>query len=194
MHELLHPRMCIQHNNSLVTPIDFVIVSRSKITPRFGRRWHLSQWKRWWEDTTSTKTSGLLLLAKNSHANERLATRSILLLWQWREVIQISLSVMSWEGSHLFASEEWVRFGKGLILTLADKEHILTGGILDDRHIDVAQNLLKQQFPEVGGLQSILLQAKPRKRCEENKQMIQIVHSCGDHWIIAAIYGAFNRW
>ena len=29
MHELLHPRMRIQHNNSLVTPIDFVIVSRS---------------------------------------------------------------------------------------------------------------------------------------------------------------------
>ena len=84
------------------------------------------------------------------------------------------------------SSEEWVRFGKGLVLTVADKEHILAGGKLDDRHIDVAQNLLKQQFSEVGGLQSTLLQAKPRKQCEQNKKMIQIVHSRGDHWIVAA--------
>ena len=84
------------------------------------------------------------------------------------------------------SSEEWVRFGKGLVLTLADKEHILAGGKLIDCHIDVAQNLLKQQFSEVSGLQSTLLQAKPRKQCEENKKMIQIVHSRGDHWIVAA--------
>ena len=83
-------------------------------------------------------------------------------------------------------SEEWVRFGKGLVLTLADKEHILAGGKLDDRHINVAQNLLKQQFSEVAGLQSTLLQAKPRKLCDENRKMIQIVHSRCDHWIVAA--------
>ena len=80
-------------------------------------------------------------------------------------------------------SEEWVRFGKGLVLTLADKEHILAGGKLDDRHINVAQNLLKQQFSEVAGLQSTLLQAKPRKQCDKNRK---IVHSRGDHWIVAA--------
>ena len=69
---------------------------------------------------------------------------------------------------------------------MADKEHILAGGKLDDRHINVAQNLLKQQFSEVAVLQSTLLQAKPRKQCDENSKMIQIVHSRGDHWIVAA--------
>ena len=67
------------------------------------------------------------------------------------------------------SSQEWVHFGKGLVLTLADKEHILAGGKLDDRRINVAQNLLKQQFSEVAGVQSTLLQEKPRKQlCDEN--------------------------
>ena len=82
------------------------------------------------------------------------------------------------------AIKEWVRFSKGLMLTLADKERILAGEKLD-HHIDFAQNLLKQQFLEVGGPRSTLLQAKPRKQCEESKKMIQIVHSCGDRWIVA---------
>ena len=72
------------------------------------------------------------------------------------------------------SSKEWVRFGQGLVFTLADKEHILAGGKLDDRHMDVAQNLLIQQFSEVGGLQSTLLQAKPRKRCGENKKVSKL--------------------
>lgn len=82
--------------------------------------------------------------------------------------------------------KEWVRFGKGLVLTFADREHILAGEKLNDRHINLAQNMLKQQFSEIGGLQSTLLQAKPWKQRTENKKMIQIVHSRGDHWIVAA--------
>lgn len=90
------------------------------------------------------------------------------------------------EDSSSQVTKEWIRFGKGLVLTLADKEHILAGEKLNDRHIDLAQNMLKQQFSEIGGLQSTLLQAKSQKQRTENKKVIQIVHSRGDHWIVAA--------
>ena len=84
--------------------------------------------------------------------------------------------------------KEWVRFSGGLVLTVADKKRILDGEKLDDRHVDLAQNLLKQLFSELGGLQSTLLQAKPLKqpRDSNKKKKIQIVHSRGDHWIVAA--------
>lgn len=54
--------------------------------------------------------------------------------------------------------KEWVRFGRGLIFTLLTiKDCILGGEKLDHHHIDSAQNTLKQQFSEIGGLQSTLL-------------------------------------
>ena len=40
------------------------------------------------------------------------------------------------------STEVWVRFSIGLVLTIADKERILDGEKLNDRHIDLAQNLL----------------------------------------------------
>ena len=46
--------------------------------------------------------------------------------------------------------------------------------------------MLKQQFSELGGLQSTLLQAKPQKQHAKKTKTIQIVHSRGDHWIVAA--------
>ena len=90
------------------------------------------------------------------------------------------------DSSSEVTEKEWVRFSKDLVFTFADKECILAGEKLDNRHINFAQNMLKKQFSEVGGLQSTLLQAKPQKQRTENKKMIQIVHSHGDHWIVAA--------
>ena len=71
------------------------------------------------------------------------------------------------------------------MLTLADKGHILAGEKLDDRHIDIAQNMLKEQFSKIGGLQSTLLQVKPQKQHIENKTFFNH-NSRGDHWIVAA--------
>lgn len=83
--------------------------------------------------------------------------------------------------------KEWVQFGKGLVLTTADKEHTLAGEKLNDRHIDFAQNILKEQFCTIRGLQSTLLQEKARKMpTEKNTRVIQIIHSRGDHWIVAS--------
>ena len=60
------------------------------------------------------------------------------------------------------------------------------GEKLNDRHIDVAQGFLKQQFPGISGLQSPLLQKKkqPKADCQ---QQIQIIHSRGNHWIVASM-------
>ena len=66
--------------------------------------------------------------------------------------------------------KEWVRFSGGLVLTVADKKRILDGEKLDDRHVDLAQNLLKQLFSELGGLQSTLLQAKPLKQPRDSNK------------------------
>ena len=64
----------------------------------------------------------------------------------------------------------WVQFGGVLVLTIADKKQILDGEKLNDCHIDLAQNLLKQQFSETGGLQSTLMQAKPLKQPRDSKK------------------------
>ena len=52
--------------------------------------------------------------------------------------------------------------------------------------------MLKQQFPELASLKSTLLQT--RKHPVEEKEQIQIVHSRGDHWIVASsIHAAGNE-
>ncbi len=82
------------------------------------------------------------------------------------------------------ATKEWLQFNKGWVLTSSDKENILNEKKLDDRHITIAQNILKEQFPEMGGLRSPLFQT--RKPPTESDDKIQIIHSRGDHWIVAA--------
>ena len=47
----------------------------------------------------------------------------------------------------------WIKF-KGM---KADKDVIISGKTLPDLHINVAQELLKRQFPYISGLQSTLL-------------------------------------
>ena len=81
-------------------------------------------------------------------------------------------------------TKEWVQLA-GIVLTSSDKQHILDGEKLNDRHINMAQGLLKQQFSEITGLKSTLLQAK-KQRKEDDKLKIQIVHCRGDHWIAAS--------
>jgi hypothetical protein len=86
----------------------------------------------------------------------------------------------------------WVRQG-GIVLATTDKEHILSGKKLNDLHINLAQSMLKQQFSELAGLKSTLLQTK-KHTVEEKKEQIQIVHSRGDHWIVASsIHAAGNE-
>ena len=68
-----------------------------------------------------------------------------------------------------------------------DFETILMGGKLTDLHINAAQKILKIQFPEIIGLESMLYQMKEKNLTEDStKNQVQIIH-CAEknHWIIA---------
>ena len=71
-----------------------------------------------------------------------------------------------------------------------DVEQIIMGEKLCDAHINLAQRLLKAQFPELGGLQSTLLQQKETSVLETKEKMVQIIHcSSRHHWIVATTTG-----
>ena len=74
--------------------------------------------------------------------------------------------------------------------TLPDAEFvkIRTGEKLSDLSIDFAQGLLKKKFPGVNGLQSNLYQYKLRPSVPP-KDQLQLIHSRGDHWIVASTIG-----
>ena len=59
--------------------------------------------------------------------------------------------------------DKWVQFAT-IVLTKTDKGHIMAGEKFNDHHIDVAQGILKQQFPGISGLRSPLLQRKKDSR------------------------------
>ncbi len=65
---------------------------------------------------------------------------------------------------------------------------ILTGAKLTDQHMTFATTLLKQQFPEVDGLQSTLLSQinafRPVGRSDHNS--IQLHHTGQFHWVMSA--------
>ena len=56
--------------------------------------------------------------------------------------------------------------------------------MLNDAHINCAQELLRSQFRGIDGLISTLYQNKvPAKRIERG---VQIIHDRGNHWIVAS--------
>ena len=78
---------------------------------------------------------------------------------------------------------EWVRCGCH-VLTQHDKSILRTGQNLTDKHINFAHTLLRSQFPTLNGLQSTLFQARSQG-FKSNVNAIQIIHSGGNHWIVA---------
>ena len=63
------------------------------------------------------------------------------------------------------------------------------GEKLTDHSINLAQQLLNKQFPAINGLESKLLQNKPRIGAAPMEQL-QIIHSRGDYWIVASTVGS----
>ena len=63
------------------------------------------------------------------------------------------------------------------------------GEELCDVDINLAQRLLRVQLPELGGLQSTLLQQKEAPIPERKEKMLQIIH-CGSrhHWIVVTMH------
>ena len=59
---------------------------------------------------------------------------------------------------------------------------------LSDLSINFARELLNKPFSGVNGLQSTLLQYKP-KASIPTKDHLQVIHSRGDHWIVPLTVG-----
>ena len=106
-----------------------------------------------------------------------------------KDKIEESAKKANIDTSKVDGKKEWLRVG-GIKLTINDRNSIMRGERLNDMIINAAQKLLKSRFPKIKGLNSTLLQAKKNLNActfEENK--VQIIHSRGNHWIVAATVG-----
>ena len=75
--------------------------------------------------------------------------------------------------------------------TVCDIDSIVNGEKLSDPHINFAQRLLKQQFQWLDDLQSTLLQSNKHVAVGKHiKDQLQVIHSRGDHWVLASTVGS----
>ena len=83
-------------------------------------------------------------------------------------------------------SKVWLQLND-IVLRNSDKDIVISGGWLSDLHINYAQRLLKRQFPKLNGLKLTLYQSKEQPKEErELENKLQIIHSQGNHWIVAS--------
>ena len=83
---------------------------------------------------------------------------------------------------------------KKLKLSSKEVEDIIMGNELSDLHINMAQNLLKAQFPWLKGLKSTLLQGKQQTFTQDEvRNKLQIIHCFKrHHWIVATTVKCAN--
>ena len=82
-------------------------------------------------------------------------------------------------------SEVWQSYNRHR-LTLSDKQKIIDGSMLNDKHINFAQCVLKIQFNLAEGLGCTFYQYKPRSDDCKIQCGLQIVHCrARNHWILA---------
>ena len=84
----------------------------------------------------------------------------------------------------------WVK-GRDISLTCYDKDILERGEKLSNKHINLAQRILKTKFPNINGLHLTFLQEKFHK--ESAKNALQIIHTGGDHWICACTIGISGK-
>ena len=77
----------------------------------------------------------------------------------------------------------WIKI-KDITLTNLDRRLISDGEKLIDKHINSAQRILHEQFPNLNGLVVSFLQCRPLNGPTSNA--IQILHIRGDYWVVAA--------
>ena len=73
--------------------------------------------------------------------------------------------------------------------SLSDRTVITSNNLLSDQHINYTQVILHEQFPLVGALKNTLLQGRPQQR-KIHAGGLQIIHDCGNHWIVASEVGS----
>lgn len=100
--------------------------------------------------------------------------------------VEVSTSTPVNSEDKIEGSSIWITYEGRYSLQENDRLIIQQGGELTDEHINFSQNLIRTQFPLIGGLKSTLLQQKSMKgSCTANT--IQIIH-CQKrrHWIVAS--------
>ena len=77
---------------------------------------------------------------------------------------------------------QWLYHELGKVqLFIEDKNAIINGTRLNDKHVSFAQKVLKFQFSEIEGLKPTILQG--RFKFTSSKHIVQILHVHGDHWV-----------
>ena len=85
------------------------------------------------------------------------------------------------------ASGTWIKIDR-IALTFVDKQMIIDGQKLHDKHIQFGQSMIHRQFPGIGGLRSTLLQ---HRYYEFRRNSIQAVFcKTRQHWVVASIIHA----
>lgn len=82
---------------------------------------------------------------------------------------------------HDLGKQEWVKFGS-VTLTKQEKDHLIGEYELSDNHINLAQLLLKLQFPDIDGFRNTLEQDKPFKRLPVCSKLMQVIFVRKCHW------------
>ena len=73
-------------------------------------------------------------------------------------------------------------------LSVDDKEIVVEGKQLTDKHINYAQAILKKLFDWLSGLHSTLILWKLANALASN-DVVQLIHSRTNHWIVASTIG-----
>ena len=76
----------------------------------------------------------------------------------------------------------WIELRGGLVLYEEDRLMITEGEWLIDLHIHAAQTLLKEQFPEIAGLQCPLL-SEAQTFAVQHGEFVQILNAAHCHWV-----------
>ena len=89
-------------------------------------------------------------------------------------------------------SEQWMKVDQ-IVLFKSDKQALVSkNDWLNDNHMTCAQLLLKHQFPHIGGLKPII-EMKTRSVKPLPPQSLQILHTCGNHWVAASTMKTENE-
>ena len=103
-----------------------------------------------------------------------------------------AITIVGDSGTQSFPSESkeyWTKCG-GIVLNNKALQQIVNGKELSDLHVNAYQNLLKQQFPHIGGLQNTLLQKRsPLQPCGSSGMSLQIIHVRNSHWAALQLSG-----
>ena len=114
---------------------------------------------------------------KNSQSNKKLKLVV-------PEVIDVDAVVVA----NGVAPKQWLN-RNGIMVTECDKNVIMEGEQLTDKHINFAQQILKNHFTNLSGLQSTLLLAKST-RISNTNMYLQIFHDRDSHWIVVSTIGS----